>query len=225
MTKDKYVPQIESKLRGRMVKVPESIYECSGITILGKRIKSLLFSTDVSIISNCNANSVIAVYPFTPQLSITHAILDVASVPVFVGVGGGQTTGPRSVNLALQSELLGAHGVVVNAPMPNENIRAIADVIDIPIIASVGAFHDDFEGKIAAGTSIFNVTGGARTAELVRYIREIVGPEFPLIATGGDNDDQIRETIRAGANAITYTPPTTGEIFKAVMVEYRKKKD
>ncbi len=225
MRREKFIPEIHSKLRGRMVKVPEAIYECSGINILGTRIKSLLFSTDVSIISNCNANSVIAVYPFTPQLSITNAILQVASVPVFVGVGGGQTTGMRSVNLALQSELLGAYGVVVNAPMPNENIKAIAEVIDIPIIASVGAFHDDFEGKIKAGTSIFNVTGGAKTPELVRFIREIVGPEFPLIATGGDDADQIRETILAGANAITYTPPTTGQIFKEVMIEYRKKKD
>lgn len=225
MRREKFIPEIHSKLRGRMVKVPEAIYECSGINILGTRIKSLLFSTDVSIISNCNANSVIAVYPFTPQLSITNAILQVASVPVFVGVGGGQTTGMRSVNLALQSELLGAYGVVVNAPMPNDNIKAIAEVIDIPIIASVGAFHDDFEGKIKAGTSIFNVTGGAKTPELVRFIREIVGPEFPLIATGGDDADQIRETILAGANAITYTPPTTGQIFKEVMIEYRKKKD
>lgn len=221
----KYIPEIESKLRGRMVKVPESIYQCSGINILGKRIKSLLFSTDVSIISNCNANSVIAVYPFTPQLSITNAILEVASVPVFAGVGGGQTTGQRSVMLALQSELLGAYGVVVNAPMPNDNIRMIADVIDIPIIASVGAFHDDFEGKIEAGCRIFNVTGGAKTAELVKHVRGIVGDDFPLIATGGDNDEHILRTIEAGANAITYTPPSTAEIFKAVMVEYRKKKD
>lgn len=225
MKQPKYIPEIESKLRGRMVKVPESIYQASGINVLGKRIKSLVFSTDVSIITNCNANSVIAVYPFTPQLSITNAILEVASVPVFAGVGGGQTTGQRSVMLALQSELLGAYGVVVNAPMPNENIRMIAEVIDIPIIASVGAFHDDIEGKMEAGCRIFNVTGGAKTAELVKHVRSIVGDRFPLIATGGDNDDQILRTIEAGANAITYTPPSTAEIFKSVMVEYRKKKD
>ena len=41
-------------------------------------------------------------------------------MPVFVGVGGGRTTGNRSIAIALQAELLGAYGVVVNAPISNE---------------------------------------------------------------------------------------------------------
>lgn len=225
MKQQKFVPEIHSALRGRMVRVPECIDECSGITVLGKRIKSLLFSTDVALITNNNANSIIAVYPFTPQLSITNAILNVSSVPVFVGVGGGTTTGPRSVSLALQSELLGAYGVVVNAPMPNENIALINEAIDIPIIASIGAFHDDLIGKAEAGAQIFNITGGPNTAELVKHVRKCMGPEFPIIATGGKKEDDLLRTIEAGANAITYTPPTTGDIFRDVMVEYRKKKD
>ncbi|MDD2402454.1 MAG: hydrolase, partial [Clostridia bacterium] len=32
----------------------------------------------------------------------------------------------------------------------------------------------------------------------------------------------IMKTIEAGANAITFTPPTTAEIFKAMMQNYRK---
>jgi hypothetical protein len=40
--------------------------------------------------------------------------------------------------------------------------------------------------------------------------------------TGGTSDESIRETINAGANAITYTPPTTGEIFGGIMERYRK---
>ena len=64
------------------------------------RIKSLLFSTDVAVIKNSNADSVMAVYPFTPQLSITNAIISSASVPVFVGVGGGLTSGERTLQIA-----------------------------------------------------------------------------------------------------------------------------
>lgn len=75
--------------------VPECIRNASGIVINGKRIKSLLFSTDVAVISNCNADAVIAVYPFTPTMQITNSIIDVAQRPVFAGVGGGTTAGPR----------------------------------------------------------------------------------------------------------------------------------
>lgn len=222
MEKDKYVPEINSQLRGRSVIVPESIYRASGIKVLGTRIKSLLFSTDVAIIKNNNANSIIAVYPFTPQLSITHAILEVASVPVFVGVGGGLTTGQRSIQIAIQAELLGAYGVVVNAPMENDVIREMKKILDIPIIATVASLQDDYRGKIEAGVSILNISGGAKTVEMVRTIRTELGKEFPIIATGGPTEESILATIEAGANAITYTPPSTGEIFADVMKKYRK---
>ena len=41
------------------------------------------------------------------------------------------------------------------------------------------------------------------------------------MASGGNTDELIAETIAAGANAITYTPPTTNEMFKKIMVKYR----
>lgn len=218
----KNIPAFQSKLRSRIVEVPEEIYEASGILIFGKRIKSLLFSTDVAIIRNSNAQSVIAVYPFTPQTAIMQSIIDVSSVPVFVGVGGGTTTGLRSVNLSFQAEQLGAYGVVVNAPMENEVISQIREHIDIPLIATISSFQDDFKGKLAAGATMLNISGGAKTVELVKHIRQEVGPDVPIIATGGPTAELVKATIRAGANAITYTPPTSAEIFAELMKRYRE---
>lgn len=84
---------IDGTLRKFSLRVPEVIRECSGIVVFGKRIKSLVFSTDVAIIRNVNADAIIAVYPFTPQPIITQAILSASDIPVFVGVGGGLTSG------------------------------------------------------------------------------------------------------------------------------------
>ncbi len=218
---EKIVPEIKLKLRDRIVEVPRVISKASGIRILGKRIKSILFSTDVAIIKNTNADSIIAVYPFTPQLSITLAILEVAMVPVFCGVGGGLTTGQRSIGIALQAELMGAYGVVVNGPMENDVIAEMAEKIDIPIIASVISKHDDYLGKLEAGARIFNVSGGSKTAEIVAQIRNRL-PDVPIIATGGPTDESIEKTIMAGANAITYTPPTSAELFAESMRRYRE---
>ncbi len=216
------MPEVKSKLRSRIIEVPPVIYRASGIKILGTRIKSLLFSTDVAIIKNTNANSIIAVYPFTPQLSITQAILEVAPVPVFVGVGGGLTTGKRSVDIALQAELMGAYGVVVNAPTSPEVIKKMYKRIDIPIIATVVSECDNYKEKIEAGARILNVSGGANTANIVRKIRKEFSKELPIIATGGPTDGTILETIEAGANSITYTPPCTADIFSKVMDDYRE---
>lgn len=218
----KYRPEVHSTLRNKIVTVPEAVYEASGIMILGVRIKSLLFTTDVALIRNHNADSVIAVYPFTPQLSIMDAIISSASVPVFTGVGGGITSGTRAVVLGLQAELMGSYGVVVNAPMRNDVIKEIANAIDIPLIATVVSFEDDFMGKIHAGAKILNVSGGRNTVELVKKIRSKIGDEFPIIATGGNTNESIRETIEAGANAITYTPPTSAQLFSEVMDKYRE---
>ena len=223
--KDKYIPEIESSLRKKPVLMPNAIYNASGIRIQGTRIKSLIFSTDIALIRNSNAQAVFAVYPFTPQLAIVQSIIQGSSIPVFAGVGGGTTSGPRSVSIALECELLGAYGVVVNSPMKNEVIRDMYEVLDIPIIATVVSKHDDFVGKINAGARILNISGGMHTSELVAYVRSIIGNEFPIIATGGASEDSIRATTDAGANAITYTPPSTSELFKSMMEDYREKSE
>ena len=60
----KFVPAYEGNLRKHALSVPRCISECSGIRVFGRRIKSLVFSTDVAIIKNINADAIIAVYPF-----------------------------------------------------------------------------------------------------------------------------------------------------------------
>ena len=82
--KQKFVPEYEGELRKHALQIPRCISECSGIRVFGRRIKSLVFSTDVAIIKNINADAVIAVYNFTPQPSITQAIISVSDVPVFM---------------------------------------------------------------------------------------------------------------------------------------------
>jgi pentose-5-phosphate-3-epimerase len=220
MEKEKFVPEITTELRKNIIQIPRVISMASGIRILGKRIKSILFSTDVAIIKNANADAIIAVYPFTPQPAITQAILEVAPVPVFTGVGGGLTTGQRSINIALHAEFQGAMGVVLNAPTPNDVIMEMRERIDIPIVVTVVSENDDIDGRIKSGVAILNVSGGAKTVNIVKRIRRDY-PQFPIIATGGPTEESILETIEAGANAITYTPPSTAKIFSQVMNKYR----
>ena len=219
---NKVIPSYNGTLRDHLVTVPACISKCTGIRIFGRRIKSLVFSTDVAIIKNVNADAIIAVYPFTPQPAIAQAIISVSDVPVFVGVGGGLTNGARSVRLATYAEHQGGFGVVVNAPIEDETITAIKSVVDIPVIATIVSRTMDVGKRIAAGADILNVSGAAQTPAIVAAIREEF-PDIPIIATGGPNDDTIMETIEAGANAITYTPPTNGQIFSAKMRAYRER--
>lgn len=183
----KIVPSYSGTLRSHLVEVPHCIAECSGIRIFGRRIKSLVFSTDVAIIKNINGDAIIAVYPFTPQPSIAQAIISVSDVPVFVGVGGGVTNGRRSVRLATYAEHQGAFGVVVNAPIADETIAQIKEVVDIPVIATIVSDQMDVEKRIASGADILNISGAAQTPEIVRKVREKY-PDIPIIATGGPTD-------------------------------------
>jgi len=217
----KYVPEIQGNLRKHMVTVPEIINEVSGIKIFGKKIKSILFSTDVAIITNCNANAVIAVYPFTPQPLISQAIITVSDIPVFCGVGGGTTTGKRVINLAMHAEFQGAIGVVVNAPISNDIIAELNKRVDIPVVITVVSGDTNIAKRLDAGASIINVSGAAQTPQIVKSIRDKF-PKVPIIATGGPTEKMIKRTIEAGANAITYTPPTSASIFKNLMEKYRK---
>ena len=217
----KQIPTYTGTLRSHSLTMPHCVSECSGIRIFGRRIKSLAFSTDVAIIKNINADAIIAVYPFTPQPAISQAIISVSDVPVFVGVGGGITTGKRSVRLAIQAEIQGAYGVVLNAPTSDEVIRQIKEVVDIPVVITVASAHTDIRSRLEAGADFLNISGAAATPEIVAEIRRDF-PEVPIIATGGPTEESILRTIRAGANAITYTPPTNGELFAHLMEKYRQ---
>lgn len=214
--------EIKGYLRDFRLNVPNAIYECRGIKIFGRRIKSIVFSTDVSIIRNCNADAVIAVYPFTPQPVITQAVMMVADCPVFVGVGGGLTKGERVINLARHAEYQGATGVVLNAPTSNDTIREVAKVVDLPIVITI-VKEDDIQGRLDAGAQILNVSAASKTPELVAKIRENF-PDVPIMATGGPTEESIKATIEAGADAITWTPPSNGEVFRDIMDAYRNDK-
>ena len=218
----KNVPEIKGILRSNVIEVPSCIRDCSGIKIFGKRLKSFLFTTDVALIRNTNADAIIAVYPFTPQPLITEALVMAADVPIFCGVGGGITQGKRVVNLGLDAEFKGAMGVVVNAPTSNEIVENLRETIDIPIIVTVVSKDEDIKARIESGATILNVSGGKDTADIVRKIKSEY-PAFPVLATGGPTEETIRATIEAGANAITYTPPYNGEIMSALMDRYRDK--
>tara|TARA_R110000868_G_scaffold145181_4_gene365296 strand:+ start:84459 stop:85118 length:660 start_codon:yes stop_codon:yes gene_type:complete len=215
------IPSFGSRLRRNIVTVPEVIQECSGIRVFGQLLKSFLFSTDVAIIRNTNANAIIAVYPFTPQPVISNALILSADKPIFCGVGGGLTTGVRSVELAIHAEFQGAMGVVLNKPTPNKLISELKDKIDIPITVTIVSGKDDIKGRIDAGVDIFNVSGATNTVDIIKRIKDI-NPDVAILATGGKSDETIRKAIEAGANAISYTPPSTGELFKDIMKRYRE---
>lgn len=216
-------PIIEGALRHGILKIPAEAYAASGIIVNGRRIKTFVFTTDLAIIRNCDADAVFAVYPFTPQQAISDAIIKASYIPVFCGVGGGVTKGIRTVSLAKDVECQGAMGVVLNAPITNLNLAAVAAAVDIPVVATVVREDADIQGRLMAGASILNVAGGLRTAEIVAVIRKTY-PDVPIIASGGNTNESIKRTIDAGANGITYTPPSTGELFKASMNNYREGK-
>lgn len=222
MDQEKNIPKITSRLRHNILEMPKEIYQASGIVIYGRRIKSLVYTTDIAVIRNCDADAVFAVYPFTPQQAISQAIISSSYIPVFCGVGGGTTNGIRTIGLAKDVEAQGAMGVVLNSPITNVNLLAVSKAVDIPVVITVVSEDTDVSKRLINGASIINVAAGEKTAEVVRKIRE-KHPDVPIIATSGKSGESITQTIKAGANAITYSPPPTAELFRSMMENYRQK--
>lgn len=117
---------------------------------------------------------------------------------------------------------MNAVAVVLNAPVHTEMIRELSRLVDIPIVLTVVSLDEDLEERMLhSGARIINVSGGKQTVEIVKALRAI-DKDFPIIATGGPTEDTIKEVIEAGANAVTFTPPTSAEIFKGMMENYRE---
>ena len=111
---------------------------------------------------------------------------------------------------------------MLNAPIRPEDIRRIKERVDIPIFYTVVSAKQEYRDHLAAGVDFLNICAAENTAEVVRTIRT-QNPDIPIIASGGPTEQTIMETISAGANAITFTPPTTGEIYKGIMKAHRMK--
>lgn len=218
------VPGVPKVVKGTFRKteiiLPEEAQLCSGIIIYGRLIKTLAFSTDLYIIRNSNADAVLAVAPFTNQPIITKSLVQAAERPVITGVGGNTTTGARSVALAVESEVLGASGVMVNIPVKPPVIRSIARAVDIPVAVTIAEFDDYNRTRINAGAAIVNVAAGKETPDVVAKVRNAF-PSIPIIASGGPTGETIIATINAGADAVTWTPPSLDVLQKSLMEDTR----
>ncbi len=215
------IKEYNGKQRCFIIEMPEVIREVPGIRVFGKLLKSFIFTTDVALIKNHNANAVMAIYPFAAQPSINDSIIAAADVPVFCGIGGLNVSGERIVEMAKQAEYSGAAGVVVDASVESETISKMQNVLDVPVVVTIVSEKEDIERRIEAGADIFNVSGAANTCKIIENIKNKY-PYMPMIATGGPTDDAILETVHCGADAISFSPPTNAEIFKKQMQIFRE---
>lgn len=210
------------KFEKKALSMPEIIgNNCEGIIVGQQKIKSFLFSTDMAIIENNDADAILAVYPFAPSPKIIKSLINFCSKPVICGVGGGTTRGKKSLEMALYAEEMGAAGIIVNIPFQNNDLEKIRKRISIPIIASIAsADYELLKSKIDSGVDIFHVTGGKYTNAILKEISTKF-PGFPIMATGGTSLGNIEESILAGSQAIVLSPPSNKDLFKTMMDKYR----
>lgn len=121
--------------------------------------------------------------------------------------------------LAIHAGFQGALGIVLNKPTPNDLICRLKEAVDIPVTVTVVSISQDIKGRIASGVDILNVSGAAKTTDIIKKIRNI-DEKVAVIATGGKTDETILEAISAGANAISYAPPSSGMLFREIMASY-----
>ena len=147
-------PNLTSKLRTDIVQAPSAIKAASGITLFGKKIRSIIYTMDVAVIANCDADAILAVYPWTPNTRILQAVATVANVPILAGIGGGLTKGLRAATIGAFAEESGAQAVVLNAPTPIETLINVNRVVDVPTIYTIVRHMDDLNARIDAGVAV-----------------------------------------------------------------------
>ena len=220
----------ESRLRlrtcpaSRQVSTPPAIRHAAGFLLPGVGcVRSLVFSTDPVVIEHSNADAVLAVYPFTPSARVMRAICTFSGQPVFCGVGGGRTKGRKAIEMAVAAQEAGATAVVLNHPAGDDLIAAIRERVSIPIVSSIATADCDPCSRIEAGADILNVAAGRETARLLAALRLLL-PDTPIIATGGRSTQTIKAVIANGADAVSFAPPSTAQLFAPVMARYRNRR-
>jgi len=205
----------------KFLQVPKVAKKSKGFKLRGRGIHSVIYTTDLVVVRNNNADATMLVYPFTPEPIILRSFVRCAQRPIFVGVGGGATTGKRIAHYALNAEFIGASAVVVNAPITTSDLVRVREYTDLPIIATAFTLEQARE-KMVAGIDVLNIAAGKDTPDVVQIVRDEM-PHVPILASGGRSDESILKTIKAGANAIVYTAPNMNELMSDLMDQYRKR--
>lgn len=207
-------------LSANKFQIPKSIDQSPGMMLGEHRIKSVLLSTDLSFIQNLSADAVMIVNPFDKSNELDKVIIEFARRPVICDIGGGLLREERSIRLATGAFEAGASAVVLTKPTPPEIVARIRDNIDGPLIYTVMFDAEDVTALHQAGVDIFNVSTGELTAETVATVQELV-PGSAIMANGGPHDSTIKETIKVGAEAIVFSPPTATEMLRSIFDDYR----
>ena len=212
--------KVEGRLTSPNARVPEIITQrCGGITVKGHTLKSFAYTTDAVIIRNTNANAILAVYPFTGEPVITQRCSPWrrcrcssawVEAPPPVRVWQSWPWWRRCRRGRRDHQRAGTGGNHRNDHVDGGHPRHRHGHGDDEIT----------ECKILAGAAIINVAAGARTAQVVASIRAH-HPEIPILASGGGREDRILATIDAGADAITWTPPSAQQLQSQMMAKYR----
>lgn len=213
--------EYENSNRTFLVEIPPLIYQVEGIRVFGRTLRSFIFSTDVALLRNTNADAVFAMYPFATQPLIHRSLLESTDLPIFVGIGSVGMTEEKLVSCAQDAESAGAMGIVLGPQVGAEVIRHLKKNLDIPIVTTVVSEKEDPEPKIDSGADILNVSGAHNTPVIVEHLKTKF-PYLPIVATGGPSDETILATIKAGADAISFTPPSIAEIFSKQMEIFRE---
>lgn len=212
--------EYESSLRTFLVEMPPLIYQVEGIRVFGRTLRSFLFSTDVALIRNTNADAVLAMYPFATQHAINASLLQAADMPVFVGIGSTSMPEDRMMRCAQDAEAAGASGIVLGAHTSNQTLSRLKKVLDIPIVVTVASEKENVDARVDNGADILNISGARRTPEIISGVKARYS-YIPIIATGGPTEATILETVKAGADAISFTPPSVADIFSKQMEIFR----
>ena len=153
--------------------------------------------------------------------------VDTALLEVVAGMKDGRAEG--AFNIRKDSGCAGRVNtenvtITTKTDKPGIDIRFVPgckDTCHIPVIITVTKADTDIRARLESGASILNVACSTDTPRIVKKIRDAF-PDVPIIASGGKTGESISATIAAGANAITYTPPSPAILFKEMMEKYRE---
>lgn len=203
--------------------IPDAIKKSPGVSVGDLTVHSILLSTDLSYIQNMNTDAVMAIHPFEASKELNRNILKFSDKSVLCSIGGGFRGRHSAGVLAKDAAEAGASGLVITKPTTPEVVRYIRQYSTGNLIYTVIHDGENISALIDAGVDMFNVSTGETTAVTVGNIRSSF-PDIPIIANGGPFDSTIYETIKMGADAIVYNPPTATEVLRNIFDKYRRGK-
>lgn len=176
-----------------------------GIWLGGRKVHSLLVTTDFYDMIMTDADAILADFYWIPPQRKLHELFSVVRKPVVIYVRKNFFVRPKLTATIKRLEVAGAAGLFVGRRFRLAELKQACLASSVPVFAASRPKIEDIKSKIDAGVFAVCIQAKRITGKFMELMRHSF-PNIPVIAFCNRSERLVGESVKSGPDAVFFRP-------------------